>query len=59
MPGTAHDSEDFAKKHSLPVEAAKGGAETMYPEYRDKIKDKFVRPEKCTINCGRPAGGGQ
>jgi len=29
-----------------------GGAETMYPEYRDKIKDKFVAPAKCTQNCG-------
>ena len=24
-----------------------GGAETMYPEFRDKIKDKFVLPAKC------------
>ena len=30
-----------------------GGAETMYPEFRDKIKDKFKLPAKCTrSNCG-------
>jgi hypothetical protein len=24
----------------------------MYPEFREKIKATFKRPEKCTINCG-------
>jgi len=24
----------------------------MYPEYRDKLKDKVVMPGKCAINCG-------
>jgi hypothetical protein len=46
----------------IPVEAVLGGAETMYPEYRKKIRDKYVRPEKCPSNpieaaaggCGRP-----
>ena len=28
---------DFAKRCGIPVEAAKGGAETMYPEYRSKL----------------------
>jgi hypothetical protein len=42
LPGTVHDTEDFAKKHNLPVEAAKGGAETMYPDYRAKLKQ--VKP---------------
>ncbi len=38
LPGTANEDEEFAKKHNLPVEAVKGGAETMYPEYRAKLK---------------------
>jgi hypothetical protein len=38
LPGTANEEESFAKKHGLPVEAVKGGAETMYPEYRAKLK---------------------
>jgi hypothetical protein len=38
LPGTMHDSEEFAKKYGLPAEAARGGAETMYPEYRAKLK---------------------
>ena len=31
------DSEDYAKKYNLRVEAVRGGAETMYPEYRKKL----------------------
>jgi hypothetical protein len=38
LPGTTTDSARFAAKHGLPVEAARGGAETMYPEYRKKLK---------------------
>jgi len=38
LPGTTDESAIFAKKHGLPVEAVKGGAETMYPEYRAKLK---------------------
>jgi hypothetical protein len=38
LPGTASEEEVFAKKHNLPVEAVRGGAETMYPEYRAKLK---------------------
>jgi hypothetical protein len=45
------------KIYHIPVEAAMGGAETMYPAFRDKIKDKFVIPPKCTRNCGAPMPG--
>jgi hypothetical protein len=38
LPGTTKDAEEFARKHGLPVEAARGGAETMYPDYRAKLK---------------------
>jgi hypothetical protein len=38
LPGTTHDNEDYARKYNLPVEATKGGAETMYPEYRKKMR---------------------
>ncbi len=29
----------------------------MYPAFRDKIKDKFTIPPKCTRNCGAPPPG--
>lgn len=33
LPGTEPEVE-FARKHNLPVAAARGGAETMYPDFR-------------------------
>src|SRR5882672_4749750 len=38
LPGVPSETLEFAKKHGLPVEAARGGAETMYPDYRVKLK---------------------
>jgi len=37
LPGTNPFLEEYAKRHGIPPEAARGGAETMYPEYRKKI----------------------
>ncbi len=55
LPGTNPSIDELTKFYGIPREATLGGAETMYPEFRKKIKDKFVRPEKCTQNCGAPA----
>lgn len=33
------DSEDFAKKNHLPIEAVRGGAETTYPDYQKRLKE--------------------
>ena len=38
LPGENPFINEFANKHHVPVEAALGGAETMYPEYQQKIK---------------------
>jgi hypothetical protein len=37
LPGTNTSLEAFATDHDLPFEATRGGAETMYPEYRKKL----------------------
>lgn len=37
LPGRNPFIEDFAKKHHLPVEATRGGAETALPEYMRKF----------------------
>jgi hypothetical protein len=58
LPGQNPLLDEMKKLYGIPSEAALGGAETMYPEYRDKIKDKFVLPAKCTRNCGAGGGGG-
>ncbi len=38
LPGTNQMVTEFAAKHGLPFEATRGGAETTYPEYREKLK---------------------
>lgn len=54
--------DEMTRLYGIPVEAVLGGAETMYPEFRKKIKDTYRRPEKCVAmaelagsnGCGRP-----
>ncbi len=53
LPGTNPDAAAFATMYHLPLEAAHGGAPTIYPEYRKKLQDVYVRPPECTRYCGR------
>ncbi len=39
LPGTNTFLAEFPATYGLPAQAARGGAETMYPEYRLKMKD--------------------
>jgi hypothetical protein len=39
LPGTNPFLGEYAAAHGVPPEAARGGAETMYPEYRKRIRD--------------------
>lgn len=50
LPGTNPDAEAFAKRWHLPLEAAHGGAQTMYPEFRKKLKDTYTLPPPCKAN---------
>jgi hypothetical protein len=38
LPGTNPFLTEFATSHGVPLEGARGGAETLYPEYQLKIK---------------------
>ena len=38
LPGTNPFLEEYAKKHHLPVEAMRGGAETALPEFMKTVK---------------------
>ena len=38
LPGKSPFQGEFAKKMGIPVEATRGGAETMYPEYFTKLR---------------------
>ena len=44
--------DEFVKLYHLPREAVLGFPETLYPEYRKKIKDTYVPPPPCTESCG-------
>ena len=44
---------EFMQFYSLPREAVLGYPETLYPEYRKKIKDTYVQPPPCKESCDR------
>lgn len=46
--------DELTKLFHFPREAVLGYTETLYPEYRKKIKATYVRPEPCQQNCGAP-----
>ena len=54
LPGKNPFVDELTKLYNIPVEAVLGGPETMYPEYRKRLKDKYVIPEKCERYCGGP-----
>jgi hypothetical protein len=44
LPGKNPFLTEFATKNGLPQEAARGGAETMYPEYEKELRTLMSRP---------------
>ncbi|HEV3333154.1 MAG TPA: hypothetical protein VG096_19340 [Bryobacteraceae bacterium] len=44
LPGMNEGINEFPARHHLPPEAARGGAETMYPEYQLKLKKAGAAP---------------
>lgn len=57
LPGTNPYEQTFATQYGIPLEAALGGAQTIYPEYRKRIAEKYTMPMACTRYCC--PGGGQ
>jgi hypothetical protein len=51
LPGTNQFLTEFAHWYGLPEEAVRGGAETLYPEYRSKMIGKYNPPAKCERYC--------
>lgn len=58
LPGTNPFLTEVADWYGLPREATRGGAETMYPEYRKKMGAPAVRPSKCERYCDCGLNGG-
>ncbi len=46
LPGQNPNVDEMTKLWGIPVEAVRGGEETMYPEYRKKLKNTYVRPQR-------------
>ncbi len=57
LPGTNPFLHEVADWYGLPYEATRGGAETLYPEYRKKMPKPDKVPEKCERYCTCGAGG--
>ena len=52
LPGQNPFVDEFVDLFNLPREAVLGYRDTLYPEYRKKIKDTYVPPPPCTRSCG-------
>ena len=51
LPGKNPFMGELTKLYHIPEETVMGGAETMYPEYRKRLKAAYVAPEKCVRYC--------
>jgi hypothetical protein len=54
LPGTNTVIQEFPEEYGVPFEAARGGAETMYPEYQDKLRQMHIpRPKVFDVKFAR------
>jgi hypothetical protein len=44
LPGTNPYLDEFGRRYGVPIEATRGGAETMYPEYQQKVQKMKIPP---------------
>lgn len=56
LPGENPEADFMLKTYNLPHEAVLGYAETLYPEYRNRIRDTYKPPTACTRYCCGWAG---
>ena len=59
LPGKNPFINEMTQKKGIPLEAVLGGPETIYPEYRKKLKDTYKAPDKCVAQCGGPPPAGR
>ncbi|HYV62804.1 MAG TPA: hypothetical protein VE958_09025, partial [Bryobacteraceae bacterium] len=50
LPGTNPYLREISEWYGIPYEATRGGAETLYPEYRLKL-NSYKAPPKCDRYC--------
>ena len=51
LPGTNPQEFFYSKTYNIPQDAAMGHAETLYPEYRKKLRATYKAPAQCTRYC--------
>jgi hypothetical protein len=51
LPGENPYLTEWAEWYGVPVEAARGGAETMYPEYRELLPQTWSTLDRCERYC--------
>ncbi|MEQ1947034.1 MAG: hypothetical protein ABL995_07585 [Bryobacteraceae bacterium] len=54
LPGQNPFLRELENTYGIPSDAAMGGAETAFPDFRKKIKDRYKAPAKCPRVCGGP-----
>lgn len=54
LPGKNPNLNDMTRQYGIPLDAVLGGAQTMYPQYRKRLRTEYVRPAKCVAGCGGP-----
>jgi hypothetical protein len=57
LPGTNPFLHEVADWYGLPYEATRGGAQTLYPEYRKKMPQPETHPQHCERYCSCGADG--
>ena len=51
LPGDNPQEFFYSKTYNIPQDAAMGHAETLYPEYRKKLRATYKAPAQCTRYC--------
>jgi hypothetical protein len=51
LPGQNPEADFMIRTYHLPKEAALGYAESLYPEYRKKIRNLYAPPASCGRYC--------
>ena len=59
LPGKNPFVSEVTENYHIPIEAVMGGAETMYPEYRKRLKADYVAPAQCVRYCCGWQGGAE
>jgi len=57
LPGQNPFEGQMSERYGLPIEAVHGGAETLYPDYREFLQRLYDRPAECGRYCCGWDGG--